>query len=208
MSSASRSLSLPQRRRQSRPPGTLAPRTAASHTAARHRDIGVVDHLLVEELDRPARFVRPRLSELHADESGLAGLQREPPSGQSAELEPAVHVGERGLGHDVLARDAHLRAADRPARFERVDAPQDHRGARLQLPAGSRELHHVAGHGLFDANGLRTARCRQRERDGQHDECRQSSHGRCPRNGCAPRAGCCAPGRIPTRPPGSCSRGS
>ena len=102
------------------------------HAAARHADVGVVERLLVGELDRLALLEGPRLAVLHADESGFRRLEREASGRELPELEAPVDVGQGGLRCDFGAGDANLRAADRSA-VSREHASADPSGAGLEL---------------------------------------------------------------------------
>ena len=144
---------------------------AGDHAAARHGDVGVLEHLFVGQLDRPAGLERAGLPVLNADVAGLRGRQVEAPAWKIAELEAAVAVGHRRLRHDLGPHDADLRPADWRARFGRQHAAGDPRRARLELSALPRHLKRLAGPGLndLDLRGNRDEphcdRCRHDARD-------------------------------------------
>ncbi len=109
---------------------------ARYHRAARHRDLGLVHHLALGQLDRFPGFERTGLPVLHRHVSGFLRHQAEAARGKVTELVPAVSVGEGALRADVVAADAYLRPADRGARLGRDDAAQDPSGAGLHLSPG------------------------------------------------------------------------
>ena len=108
---------------------------AGEHAAARQRDIGLVHHLRVGQLDRTSRFERTALAVLHRDEAGLGDADGESSGGEVAELVAALRVGQRRLGADVGTADAHLRAANRAAGVDGHDTAAERGRCRFSPAA-------------------------------------------------------------------------
>ena len=106
---------------------------ACDDAAARHRDVGLVEHLLLGQLDRTSRLERAGLPVLHVHVAGLRRVEREAAGGQLAELEATLCVGQRRLDADFRGGQPHLRAPHRGAGFGGRAPGPNPAGPGLQL---------------------------------------------------------------------------
>ena len=86
-----------------------------NHPAARHGDVGILERLLVGELNRASLLERPELTVLHEAYPGLVAWTLNRPAGGIEELELAFGVGDDDLDADIRALQAHLRPPQRRA---------------------------------------------------------------------------------------------
>ena len=113
---------------------------AGEDAAAGECDVNLVHRLRLGQLDRAPRLEGPVLSVLHRHEARLGDAQAEAAGRQILEFVAPLGVGQRGLGADVLAADADLRAAHRTAGVAGDDPAAETPGAGLGLASRGQHL--------------------------------------------------------------------